>query len=229
MKKVLILSGAGLSAESGLKTFRDSGGLWEEYDVNEVCSVPGFLKNRAKVLDFYDKRREQLRDCKPNFAHEVIARLKDEFGDKIAVLTQNVDDLLEKAGCKDVIHLHGFLPEIRCEKCENVINIGYESIKNKKCPKCKSDTMRHNIVMFGEKAPKYVDLYNELQDCNMFVCIGTSGEVLNVAGFTTYFEYNILNNLDASLIDKYFTKTYIMSATKAALLWEKDIKDFLNN
>ena len=112
MKKVLILSGAGLSAESGLRTFRDSGGLWEEYDIEEVCSARGFRANRQKVLDFYDKRRAQLAECEPNEAHKMIARLKERYGEQISVLTQNVDDLLERAGCQKVVHLHGFLPEI---------------------------------------------------------------------------------------------------------------------
>ena len=98
MKKVLILSGAGLSAESGLRTFRDSDGLWEEYDIMEVCSARGFRANRQKVLDFYDKRRAQLAGCEPNEAHKMIARIKAKYPEQIAVLTQNVDDLLERAG-----------------------------------------------------------------------------------------------------------------------------------
>ena len=105
MKKVLILSGAGLSAESGLRTFRDSDGLWEEYDIMEVCSARGFRANRQKVLDFYDKRRAQLAECEPNEAHRMIARIKAKYPEQIAVLTQNVDDLLERAGCQKVVHL----------------------------------------------------------------------------------------------------------------------------
>lgn len=116
MKKVLILSGAGLSAESGLKTFRESNGLWEEYDVMEVCSASGFRKNPKKVREFYDERRAQLEKVKPNHAHEMIAKLKTEFKDQIFVITQNVDDLLERAGCKGVIHLHGFFTRaLLCE------------------------------------------------------------------------------------------------------------------
>nr|MBP3724087.1 NAD-dependent deacetylase [Campylobacter sp.] len=229
MKKVLILSGAGLSAASGLRTFRDSGGLWEQYDINEVCSVPGFLKDRAKVLKFYDERRAQLKGCEPNLAHHTIAKLKAEFGEKIVVQTQNVDDLLERAGCESVIHLHGFLPEIRCEVCDFVQNIGYEKIAGQICKKCGSDKMRHNIVMFGEAAPHYGDLYVALQECDLFVCIGTSGEVLDVANFARYFKFSILNNLDASRIDKYFDKCYLESAVTAALKWENDIREFLSD
>ncbi|MBP3224232.1 MAG: NAD-dependent deacetylase [Campylobacter sp.] len=227
MKKVLILSGAGLSAASGLRTFRESGGLWEQYSVAEVCSVPGFLKDRAKVLKFYDERRAQLAGCEPNLAHYTIAKLKKEFGEKIVVQTQNVDDLLERAGCEGVIHLHGFLPEIRCEACGHVQNIGYAPIKGQICEKCKSPKMRHNIVMFGEQAPHYADLYEALQECEMFVCIGTSGEVLDVAGYTRYFKISVLNNLDASRIDKFFDKCYTESAVTAAPKWENDIRKFL--
>lgn len=229
MKKVLILSGAGLSAASGLRTFRDSGGLWEQYDINEVCSVPGFLKDRAKVLKFYDERRAQLKGCKPNLAHHTIAKLKAEFGEKIVVQTQNVDDLLERAGCESVVHLHGFLPQIRCEVCDFVQNIGYEKIAGQICKKCGSDKMRHNIVMFGEAAPHYGDLYAALQECDLFVCIGTSGEVLDVASYTRYFKFSILNNLDASHIDKFFSKCYIESAVTATPKWEDDIREFLSD
>ena len=120
MATILFISGAGLSAESGLRTFRDTDGLWEEYEVMEVCSTQGFLADRQKVLDFYDDRRRDLHDKKPNEAHFMMARLKKEFGDEIAILTQNVDDLLERAGCTDVVHLHGTLTDLRCEACGEV-------------------------------------------------------------------------------------------------------------
>lgn len=233
MKKVMVLSGAGLSAESGLKTFRDNGGLWEEYDVKEVCSIKGFLKDRAKVLDFYDKRRAQLKDCFPNKAHKMVANVKAKYGDKVVVITQNVDDLLEKAGCEDVIHLHGFLPQIRCEKCNFIENIGYVAITGHKCKNCSSNIMRHNIVMFGEKAPYYKNLYTELaslKECeSLFVCIGTSGEVLDVASFANFASKSILNNLDPSNIDYAFSKCYIEPATTAATKIQKDIDAFLTN
>lgn len=227
MKKVLILSGAGLSAESGLKTFRDSNGLWEEYNVMEVCSVEGFAKNPKKVLSFYDKRREQLAACEPNLAHKMISSIKNEFPQNIVVFTQNVDDLLERANCSDIIHLHGFLPELRCWQCDCIFNIGYESIDGKICPKCESIDLRHNIVMFGESAPMYKILYNELMICDMFVCIGTSGEVLDVASFAKKVKFSILNNLESSHLDKFFTKCYIETASLASKNIEEDIRKFL--
>ncbi|EDO9092700.1 NAD-dependent deacetylase, partial [Campylobacter coli] len=180
MKNIMILSGAGLSAPSGLKTFRDNDGLWEEYDVMEVCSATGFRKNPKKVLDFYDARRVQLQSVKPNYAHEKIVQLKEKWGKNLFILTQNVDDLLERAGCREVVHLHGFLPELRCLSCDEIFNIGYEKIADKQCPKCKSQNLRHNIVMFEEQAPAYATLYSLLHQTSLFISIGTSGAVLPV-------------------------------------------------
>lgn len=234
MKKVMILSGAGLSAESGLKTFRDSGGLWENYNVEEVCSARGFKANRQKVLEFYDKRRAQLKECEPNEAHKMIARVKEKYGKDIAVLTQNVDDLLERAGCVDVVHLHGFLPEIYCQHCKKVEYIGYEAIgaKERVC-KCGCKKFRHNIVMFGEMAPFYKTLYEELEvlkwaSDSLFVCIGTSGAVLNVENYTKYAKFSILNNYESSQLDSHFSKCYIEKATTAAAKIEKDIDEFFS-
>ncbi|WP_139452270.1 SIR2 family NAD-dependent protein deacylase [Campylobacter armoricus] len=228
MKQVMILSGAGLSAPSGIKTFRASGGLWEEHDVMEVCSATGFRKNPKKVLEFYNKRRKELASIKPNHAHEIIALLKQKFPKQISILTQNVDDLLERAGCEEVVHLHGFLPELRCLECENIFNIGYESSDDKICPSCQSENVRHNIVMFEEMAPNYKILYEKLQNCDLFVCIGTSGQVLPVGEYARVCKQSILNNLDE---DKYlesnFTKVYIEDVCTAIDKIKTDIENFL--
>ena len=229
-KNVMILSGAGLSADSGLKTFRDSGGLWEEYDVMEVCSTQGFKKNPLKVLDFYDERRAQLSSVKPNKAHEIIASIKEKYPNNVHILTQNVDDLLERAGCKDVVHLHGFLPELRCNKCGFVFNIGYESYKDKICLKCSSNDVRHNIVMFGEQAPEYTRLYNLLEIIDLLVVIGTSGEVLPIDIFAINSPKSILNNLDdPNNIAKHFTKAYIQPAISALPKIKCDIDEFMES
>lgn len=229
MKKVLILSGAGLSAESGLRTFRDSDGLWEEYDVMEICSTSGFAKDRQKVLDFYDARRTQLKNVAPNKAHISIAELKKEFKEQIIIMTQNVDDLLERAGCQAVTHLHGFLPQVRCENCQTIWDIGYSNISGQICPNCKSKKVRHNIVMFGEAAPEYFTLYQALESTDLLVCIGTSGEVLDIASFAKGYKYSILNNLESTRLDKYFQTCYIEPATTAAPKIAKYIKDFLKS
>ncbi|EEY3459399.1 NAD-dependent deacetylase [Campylobacter coli] len=230
MKNIMILSGAGLSAPSGLKTFRDNDGLWEEYDVMEVCSATGFRKNPKKVLDFYDVRRAQLQNVKPNHAHEKIAQLKEKWGKNLFVITQNVDDLLERAGCKDVVHLHGFLSELRCLKCEGIFNIGYEKIADKQCPKCKSQNLRHNIVMFEEQAPAYATLYSLLHQTSLFISIGTSGAVLPVGRYASMCEKSILNiyEKDANL-ERYFDKIYIEDIINAIDKIALDIENFMKD
>ena len=227
MNEILILSGAGLSADSGLSTFRGNGGLWENYNVMEICSVEGFAKDRQKVLNFYDNRRIELKNVAPNSAHKMIAEIKEKYPDKIAVLTQNIDDLLERAGCHDVVHLHGELTKLRCESCGHEFYIGYESQKNKKCPKCGSSRVRHNVVMFGEMAPFYATLYARLRDMKLFICIGSSGEVLDVANYAYMAEFSILNNLEKSFVDRNFTKVYNETAVNAALKIKLDIENFI--
>ena len=218
-RRVVFLSGAGLSAESGIRTFRDSGGLWEEFNIMEVCSAEGFRKDRRKVLDFYDRRRADLADKKPNAAHAMIADLKKRFPDDIAVVTQNVDDLLERAGCPDVIHLHGTLRDLRCEECAAVWDIGYESISEKKCPSCSSDRVRHNVVMFHEEAPGYQTLYDLVGETRngLLVVVGTSGQVVDVGGMARYYRHSILNNLHPEpMMDTFFTLTLHEKASVAA-------------
>lgn len=219
IRRVLLLSGAGLSAESGIRTFRDAGGLWEEFDIGEVCSAEGFRRNRRKVLDFYDRRRADLADKKPNKAHEMIAALKKRFPSEIAVVTQNVDDLLERAGCPEVIHLHGTLRDLRCERCGHVWDIGYEPIAGKRCPACGTDAVRHHVVMFHEPAPAYQALYELIAETRdgLFVAIGTSGQVIDVGGIARYYRFSVLNNLHPEpAIDPFFTMTLHQPATQAA-------------
>jgi NAD-dependent deacetylase len=214
--RVLILTGAGISAESGVRTFRDSDGLWEEYDVMEVCSVEGFEKNPKLASDFYDARRNDLETKLPNRAHEMLARLKRKYPTRIDVPTQNVDDLFERAGCPDVIHLHGTLTDLRCETCQCVFEIGYKSQIGAICPVCQSENIRHNVVMFGEEAPMYQKLQQSIDECDVFVVIGTSGQVLNVAWYAQWFEHSLLNNLDPDeKLDPYFKVVYHEKATEA--------------
>lgn len=228
-KKVLILSGAGISAESGVRTFRDSDGLWEEYDVMEVCSVEGFERNPQLVADFYDARRKDLESKKPNLAHEMVARLKNKYPLQIDVLTQNVDDLLERVGCSNVVHLHGTLTQLRCENCKTVFDIGYKSQEGVVCPECQSSSIRHNVVMFGEPAPMYHKLQESIDECDAFVVVGTSGNVLNVALYAQYFEHTLLNNLDPDeKLDPYFKVVYHEKATTAASKIEAYIEEYLN-
>ena len=232
MAKVIILSGAGISAESGISTFRDGGGLWEKHKIEDVCHAGCLEKNRKLTIDFYDSRRKELKDKEPNYAHKVISKLKNEYKEQIAVITQNIDDMFEKAGCSEVLHLHGFLRELRCEKCENIIDIAYEKqdLKYETCLKCQN-SLRPNIVFFAEMAPKYEDMYKEFDDCEFFVVIGTSGAVINTDMFLNPdIKVSILNNLEPSgyLMEEVYTKVLHKKATEAIDEIAFDIEDFLN-
>ena len=229
-KKVYILSGAGLSAESGIRTFRDSDdGLWEEYSVEEVCSVDGFRRDRQKVLNFYDARRADVEQKEPNYAHKRLAELKNTYPDNIVMLTQNVDDMLERAGCRDVIHLHGTLTDLRCEECGKVFYIGYKAQEGALCPSCGSDIIRHNVVMFGEAAPAYIYLRELYNEADMVVVIGTSGQVIDTSYMAKIIENSVLNNLDVDEYhDKYFKKRLYKPATKAVDEIYDLVEEFLN-
>lgn len=191
----MILSGAGLSAESGIKTFRDHDGLWENYDVMQVCSTQGWKADRALVTQFYNARRQDLKEKEPNRAHLALAELEKRFPQKIYNLTQNVDNLLEKAGCKEVVHLHGTLTDLRWESCGHVWDVGYEKQDlHTACPECQSDAVRHNVVMFGEVAPMYSRIYEAIQQCQLFIAIGTSGQVIDVVPIASEFKHSVLIN-----------------------------------
>ena len=228
MKKVYILSGAGLSAESGIRTFRDSDGLWEEYKIEEVCSVQGWQKDRQKVSDFYDARRADMKDKEPNHAHKELAKLKNRYPENIFMLTQNVDNMLEKAGCEDVVHLHGTLVDLRCEDCAEVFNVGYDSQAKKICTACGSSHIRHNVVMFGEAAPAYENLNRLYNEADMVVVIGTSGQVIDTGYIAQIIENSILLNLDEDpYIDQYFKRRIYAPATKGIEKVVSLVEDFL--
>jgi len=236
MAKVVILSGAGLSAESHIDTFRDSGGLWEAYDVKKVAHKGALENNRAQTLEFYDKRRTQLKDKKPNKAHKVLAQLKKSYKDDIAIITQNVDDLFEKAGLikdAEVTHLHGFLTDVRCEKCSFVYDIRYDAIGQDrfdgKCPTCRAKKIRPDIVMFGENAPNYDVLNRELKDCKLLVVIGTSGNVIDVSSIAKNIDSSILNNLESNeAIDaSLFSNVLYKKVTEAIDEIKEEVESYL--
>lgn len=226
MKRIMILSGAGLSKESGLDTFRDSDGLWNGYDIMEVCSTEGWIKNRQVVREFYNKRREELELSKPNDAHIVLAELEKKYRGRIIHLTQNVDDLMERAGAKDIVHLHGKLTELRCEMCTQTFDIGYR-LQNEDdiCPHCGNKRVRHNIVMFGESAPNYSHISQATKMANLLVVIGTSGRVIDITKIAKEFKNSILidpkrqetkSQFDPyDYIDEYFEKYIQKNATEA--------------
>lgn len=193
MKKVMILSGAGLSAESGIRTFRDHDGLWENHDVMKVCSVQGWIEDHKYVTSFYNDRRRDLEFKEPNYAHKVLAELEHDYRGRIVHLTQNIDNLMEKAGAKDVIHLHGTLTDLRCEACTETFNVGYTAQEGKEhCPNCGNKRVRHNVVMFGESAPEYSHIHQAIRECTLFIAIGTSGTVIDIIPIAKEFKHSIL-------------------------------------
>ena len=234
MSKVLILSGAGISAESGISTFRDSDGLWEKHRIEDVCTAGCLDTNGEATRTFYDARRADIEDKKPNYAHQLIVELKQKYPNDIAILTQNVDDLFEKAGMKsdEIVHLHGFLKELTCRECGEIFNIGYTKQEDYalQCANCAGE-LRPNIVFFGEAAPKYATLTDELNSCELVVIIGTSGNVLDVTYFAQLVDKSVLNNLEPSqaIDDSYFTKVYYAKATEAIAEIAEYIEDFLDN
>jgi len=183
-KKLVVLSGAGVSAESGVATFRDAGGLWEGHNVMDVASPEGFRKNPALVLDFYNQRRRQLFDVQPNDAHKIIASLEQNFD--VTVITQNVDDLHERGGSTHVLHLHGELLKARCTVDENsVIDWTGDIALGQKHP----DTgrqLRPHIVWFGELVPAIEDAVTYVEQADFIIVVGTSMQVYPAAGLVDF-------------------------------------------
>lgn len=185
MKKLVVLSGAGVSAESGIKTFRDSDGLWENYNVADVADIEGWYRNKGLVLQFYNERRRQLEKAKPNRAHEIIAELERYFD--VTVVTQNVDNLHERAGSTKVIHLHGELTKVRPEDQEDrgVKDIGYRDI-NLGDTDSRGVQLRPHIVWFGEAVPMMTPAARKVSECDILLIIGTSLNVYPAAGLFRY-------------------------------------------
>ena len=191
-KKIAVLTGSGVSAESGLSTFRDNGGLWDKYDVNDVASIDGWYRNRKLVLDFYNMERKQLADAKPNAAHVAIAELEKNYD--VTVITQNVDNLHERAGSTKVIHLHGELTKVRPENCYNdedgfsektVFDVGYTDVNlGDKAPN--GHQLRPHIVFFGEAVPKIEQAADIVSAADILLIVGTSLQVYPAAGLYRY-------------------------------------------
>jgi NAD-dependent deacetylase len=183
-KKLVVFTGAGISAESGIKTFRDSGGLWEEYKIEDVATFEAWTKNRDLVLEFYNNRRKQVVEAKPNKAHQLVAELQEHFD--VQVITQNVDDLHERAGSKKVLHLHGELMKARSTVDPSLV-YPLKSAHLKVGDKCeKGSQLRPHIVWFGEMVPD-MDLANQIASkADLFVVIGTSLNVYPAAGILNF-------------------------------------------
>ena len=198
-QKVVVLTGAGISAESGLSTFRDSGGLWEGHDPMQVATPEAYAHDPHLVQRFYDARRAALSRVEPNPAHHALVRLEEALGDDLLVVTQNVDDLHERAGSRRVHHLHGRLRSAWCTACDARHAWEGPLVDGPPCPGCGSATLRPDVVWFGE-VPYGMDVVEDaLWECDLFVSIGTSGTVYPAAAFVHWARGDTLElNLEPS-------------------------------
>ena len=188
MKKIVVLTGAGISAESGIKTFREADGLWEGHDIMEVASPIGWNKNAELVLNFYNKRRAQLLTVKPNKAHEILAELEEHFD--IHIITQNVDDLHERAGSNKVIHLHGELLKARSISNEDFV-IDWKQDLNLGDFDLEGNQLRPHIVWFGEDVPMIEHAIDIVETADILIIIGTSLQVYPAAGLMNYVDQSV--------------------------------------
>jgi NAD-dependent protein deacetylase/lipoamidase len=215
---IVVLTGAGLSAESGLGTFRDKGGLWEEFDLEAVATPEGFARDPARVHDFYNLRRQLLGTAKPNAAHFALARLESEHKGHVLTVTQNVDPLHEAAGSKHLVHVHGELARALCAACEVSVPWARYLSTETVCGACgKAGAMRPDVVWFGE-SPRDMDrIYKALLACDLFIAIGTSGSVYPAAGFVAEARaagaHTVELNLEPSEGARLFAETHYGPAT----------------
>ena len=230
-KSIVVLTGAGISAESGLKTFRDNDGLWEGHKVEEVATPEAFYTHPELVHHFYNMRRAQLLEmAKPNLAHRTLAEFERGFSGDFVVVTQNVDNLHEQAGSKNIIHMHGELLKVRCQMCGEIFSIdpsdpNYNSriphalSTQLHCPSChESNSLRPHIVWFGEMPLSMNKIEQALINCDLFVSIGTSGNVYPAAGFVEIALHSgarcVELNLEKSLQGNMFSESYYGNATQ---------------
>ena len=188
-KKLVVLTGAGISAESGIKTFRDADGLWEGFDVMEVASYDGWLKNKALVLDFYNQRRKQLKIVEPNLGHKILAELENDFD--VHIITQNVDNLHEKAGSSNVLHLHGELLKVKSDTDSSSEILDWETDLNLGNLDKNGNQLRPHIVWFGELVPALEEAIWLIEQADAVLVIGTSLQVYPAAGIINYAKQNV--------------------------------------
>lgn len=223
-RKLVVFSGAGLSADSGIPTFRSNGGLWHNHNVDEVANGLTWKNNWNTVRKFYNDRRRELGTVEPNVMHRTIASWQQRF--TTAILTQNIDNLLERSGCQEVVHLHGKLTEMKCEACGHIWDIEYSEMgEEDRCTHFKCNSLkgvRPNVVFFHEHAPNYAIMYQVFKSLNENDCvvvIGTSGQVINLDAFLCDFPgLKILNNLEPGqfINEDYYNHVLYSTASEAA-------------
>ncbi|WP_166254407.1 SIR2 family NAD-dependent protein deacylase [Marinobacter salicampi] len=186
---IVVLTGAGVSAESGLSTFRDSGGLWEQYSVYDIATPEAFVRNPELVLRFYNERRAQLKDVRPNAAHLALAGLEEHY--RVTIVTQNVDDLHERAGSSNVVHLHGELTKARSSKRDDLIySVGFEPIEMGATCELGSQ-LRPHVVWFGEEVPMIEAAASVVSSADQLLIVGTSLQVYPAAGLVDYADFDV--------------------------------------
>ena len=227
MQKIVILTGAGISAESGLGTFRAEGGLWAQHRIEDVATPEGFERNPQLVVDFYNARRSQAAEAEPNDAHKALARLEEAFDGDVVLVTQNVDDLHERAGMKRVIHMHGALKSALCAACEHRWTAPLAMAPKDPCPACRAPAARPDIVWFGEMPYQMEEIYDHLATADVFASIGTSGKVYPAAGFVAEARRHgadtIEFNLEPSAVGSQFEDLRIGPATQTIPDWVAEV------
>jgi NAD-dependent protein deacetylases, SIR2 family len=183
IRNIVILTGAGVSAESGIDTFRDGGGLWEQHRVEDVATPEAFVRDPDLVLRFYDMRRAAIQTKAPNAAHTALGRLDREWPGELLIVTQNVDDLHERAGARRVLHMHGEHLNAWCTVCDIRSRWTQPLIDRPACPSCGERSLRPDVVWFGEMPYRMEEIFTALREADLFVSIGTSGAVYPAAGF----------------------------------------------
>ncbi len=232
VERIVILTGAGISAESGIKTFRDSGGLWENHFIEDVATPEGFVRNPGLVQRFYNDRRRQLQDpsIQPNAAHRGLSELEERHSGQVLVVTQNVDNLHERAGTKNLIHMHGQLLQMRCQRTGQVFPVTGDISPDLRCACCsRTATLRPNIVWFHEMPFEMDRIFGELSRCDLFMAIGTSGNVYPAAGFVHAANragaHTVELNLEPSLVESEFQEKLYGKAGEVVPAFVKKLLD----
>lgn len=225
--RIVILTGAGVSAESGLGTFRDTDGLWTKYDLNDVATPEGFARDPALVQGFYNARRANLRSAAHNAAHSALAELQGALGAALTLVTQNVDNLHEQAGSRDVIHMHGELCRALCGACGHRWDAPDEMQPQHPCPACAAPAGRPDVVWFGEMPYHMERISDAIAACDLFVAIGTSGNVYPAAGFAAMARdmgaETLELNLEPSDVATDFTQARYGPATEIVPAWVAEL------
>jgi len=219
--RVVVLTGAGISAESGIRTFRATDGLWEEHRVEDVATPEGFARDPQLVQAFYNARRQQLQqpEIKPNAAHLALAELERALGDRFVLITQNIDNLHERAGNRNVIHMHGELLKVRCSQSGQILEWRQDVTEDDKCHCCQFPApLRPHVVWFGEMPLGMDDIYQSLAMADLFIAIGTSGHVYPAAGFVhearLHGAHTVELNLEPSQVGSEFEEKHYGLASK---------------